>query len=661
MIYVNDEKIFLLNTRNFSYAFKIDAAGNTAHLYSGAAIDSIGDLPTLDELTKKHNISFYPDDDMQEYRGFGGYSYSEPAIKARMSDGTRNLFLKYHSHTINSENAMELVLKDRDFDFYVTLKYELYPDFDIIKRSVSIRNNTGGPVHIEKCYSASYTVPDRDRYRLRYLSGSWSAEYIINDEIINCGNKVLETRTGLSGPDHPPFFMLYEDDRVNENYGEVFFYTLAYSGNWKAVINKEYTGRIKIVCGINDFDFELYLTDGESFETPEIISGFSDEGFGGVSRKLHDYERNEVMLPVERERISPVAYNVYGTYAAHIDETKLLSLVDRVADIGADLFIVDDGWQGYGAADTDGHEEGYGEWNVNPDRFPNGLKPLADKVHKRNMMFGLWLQPEVVRTTSKLVKEHPEWILQYKSRGLEAAKGRYYTLDFSRKDVRDYMMEKICKLIDECDIDYFKTDFTGSITCMGQYEYDKYKSREITMRYAQGITDFYMEIKRRYSNILFENCASGGGRADINTLKYSGRINRSDNQDPYDVLNIHEGFSYFMLPKLAGGGCHISDALTFMVNNRVSPLEYQAHCGMLGSLGISIDLNKKDHKYIEKLKSYVEQYKSIRHLVSYGDIYRLASAREKNYAAFLYAAKDKSEAVLFYFGKICNLVISLKG
>lgn len=640
--YHENERLFVLHTKSSTYAFDINEEEKTDHLYWGEKIRRIEDIPDFLSLAKRWTIRSLPGDDIQEYRGWGGYSFTEPCLKVRFSDGTRKLFLKYQGYEIK-DNVLIVELADQMYPISVKLKYQVYEEFDLIERSAQIVNKGTEPIFIEQAFSADWKLPYRDDYEIVYFTGTWGAEYQIQKREVYPGKLVLETRTGLSGPEAVPFFMIHEKDQAAEHRGGVYFYSLAWSGNWKAVIDKDKANRVSVVGGINNFDFEWELKAGECFDTPVFTAGYTEGGYGQVSRNIHDYERQVVMHPYEKDRIMPVISNVYGTFWSDINEERIMGIIERAKEIGVECLLLDAGWQGEGDIGNIEYRKGMGTWNVNKTRFPNGLKVIADKLHENGMKFGLWMEPEAIHPENELLKEHPEYVLQYKACGPESWASAY-VLNFALDEVRDYITDIICRLIEENDVDYFKIDFNRFIPHIGDCKAD-------WVKYVRNMYKCYNDVKERFPELLFENCASGGMRIDLGMLKFSGRINRSDNQDPLDILKLHEGYSYFMLPKLAGGGCHISDMYTKYFNNRVSTMKYQAHVAMAGSLAIGKNLVDMSPEQLNELKEYVDLYKKIRHVVHLGDLYRLVSPREKSYAVFEYVSKDKSEAVLFVLGQ----------
>lgn len=652
IIFDKETKIFMLNTNKATYAMKINDCDDFIHLHWGRKTEYVCDLPNEDEIKNITSLAKGEIGDEREYIDWGRnirHSNFEPALIANFSDGTRDLFLKYKSHIIKKQDkyeVLEVTLKDIGFDLEVVLKYSVIEELDIIERSCIIINTGKKDMFLDRAYSASVIFPVRDFYRLTTFTGMWAGEYQQKRINIDHTRVNLHSISGLSGPEYVPFVMLDEGNST-EKEGEVFFSSLFWSGNWQMTIEKDGYNRTLLTGGISDFDFRWYLKSKEIFETPKLIIGLSDKGFGSVSRKMHKYEKNYVMNKIDANRDMPVLYNAYGTFASSINEEKIASVIDTASSLGVELFLIDAGWNGKGDDTTYTYRENFGDWDINLDRFPNGLKPIADKVHEKGMKFGIWLEPEAVHSKTRLYKEHPDWIHEFPGRdkGEDECK---YLINFANDEAKDYMTNKILSLIENYDVDCFKMDCNMSIL-MAWKNAPKNREKEVWVRHVRNMYEMYKTIKQKHPHVMIENCAAGGFRADLGMLEFSGRMNRSDNQDPYDVLKLHTGFSTFLLPKLAGGGCHISDMYTFFMNNRKSTMKFQAHVGMMGSLAIGKNLNTITKEEEEELKGYTALYKEIRHIVNHGNLYRIESAFQKPYAVFEYVTDDKNEAVVFAF------------
>jgi alpha-galactosidase len=614
--------------------------------YWGPRLPDEADLPTLEELCDRDSLKRKIDPaEFSEYAGWGGYAFSQPALKASFADGTRDVLLRYVSHQLAGD-CLDLIMHDECYPLQVTLHYRVHETLDLIERSAEITNLGQEPIVLENMFSATWHLPEHDLYRLTWLAGGWAREYQMQQQPIADGQIVLQTKTGLSGPDAAPFFMIDEDGAASETHGGVYYGTLLWSGNWKMIFERNKFRQVSVTGGVNDFDCTWCLSGGETWSAPVFAAGYTEGGFGQVSRNIHRYEREVVMHPVEAKRIMPVIYNAYGTFFAQVNAEKIIGAIDIAHALGIECLIIDAGWAGRG----DNYAQGMGEWQVNPERFPDGLRPIADRLHERGMLFGLWMEPEVVHVDSPLIREHPDWVLGYEERQPDRH-GVRMVLNFARDDVRDAITQKTLDLIKQYDIDYFKIDFNRLIAHAGWPQAPYPRQKEVWVRYVRNVLAYFKTVKQKFPNILFENCASGGMRVDLEMLRFSGRINRSDNQDPLDVLKLHEGFSMFMLPKLAGGGCHISDVFTRHFNQRVSTMKFQAHTAMMGSLAVGKNLLTMDADEQTELKEYLALYKRIRPIVHLGNLYRLASAWKKPYAAFQYLTQTGDEGVVFAFGQ----------
>ena len=646
IVFDENKRIFLLRSGNISYAMQIQTDSTFANLWYGPDIERIEDLPTLKERCERRRIG--SGHHVSVFSEYGGYSPEamglEPALKVTFSDGTRDVYLRYVSHEISGDTLI-VFLKDSAFCFEAALKYRVLEDAGIIERSTRFTNSGTLTAVLEQFESAELHLPYRDFYCLTTLTGYWGEEYRISREPIRDGQTVIQTRNVMSGPDAVPFFAV-DEGNADERHGTVWFGTVLWSGTHHCIIEKDYVGNVHILAGINPFDSAITLKQGESWETPVFAFGCTESGFGAMSRCCYDYQRRHLMTPFEAERIMPVVCNAYGTYCSKINEEKILALIEPAHDVGVEAFIIDAGWAGTGEE----YAKGMGDWIVNPDRFPHGLRMISDELHKRGMLFGLWMEPECCHPDSDFFRSHPDWVFGYPSRGADLTSNRY-VLNFALNEVRDYITEKIEHLIETCGVDYFKIDFNRRLYETGTDTLPDDRKCEAWIRYVENLTQCYETIKRRHPNLLFENCAGGGMRVDLSMTKFSGRINRSDNQDPLDILTIHEGFSYLMLPKFAGGGCHISDVYTRHFNNRTTPMRYQAHVAMMGSLAIGKNLAEISPEEKSELKSYIDLYKQIRHIVHLGNCYRLAGASEKPYAAYEYISQDGTEGVIFQLGK----------
>ena len=619
-----EKKIFLCSTDKMSYAFGLTEDGIPVNLHWGGKIDEIGDLPSTDTVAwfriKVYNLR----------AKLGRYEYSaanrlycyEPHLKLLEPDQTLNL--KYRGHTLENENHLIVTLFDEASSLAVLLHYELFPELDLIQRHTEVVNEGFAPLRFETLFSAAWSLPRGNAPRLTTLQGEWGQEYRVRRAEVAPGQRVLESRIGISSHATVPFFA-FDPGNADENSGDVHFGTLLWSGDWKFIVERDVYGETRVSGGLNNYDFELTLQPGEHFETPRFLAGFTRGGFGEMTRTVHRFSAKHLSSKYWAQRPRPVVFNTFSCIRrTELTEQGVLDLIPKAAEVGCELFIIDDGWQ------TD-----VGNWTVHPKNFPNGLKKIAESVKAHGMKFGLWMEFEVVVPQSRLWTERPEWVL-----GDGAAQ-----LNLAREDTLEYICDTIRTLIRENDIAYFKMDMNHYLFVPAFHEH----RREIKTKYMLNFYRLMRRLNEEFPQVIFENCASGSGRCDLEMDRYFCRTNRSDNQDTLDVLDIEEGYSYLHHPRMAGGGCQISRNYTYVINHRVIPLSFMAHAALMGWPSLGIDLNKSSPEEIEECKAYLALNREIRHIIAGGELYRIASWHHDRHAAFEFVLPDRSEALLFVF------------
>ena len=656
--FYEEEKTFLLQTAKTSYAFCINKDGYLCHLHWGGKVNGPSDLPTTAELAQRVTMIGRRSSELElsEYRAWGGASGKEPALKITFPDGTRSLYLVYHSHAI-AGNILRITTRDTQYDVEVVLCYRVSEEFDIIERWSEITNTGKENFDIEIAAGANWRLPDREEYRLTYFSGNYGHEFQLNRETLGAAKRVLETRRGLSGFDCAPFFMI-DDGTASEHRGAVYFGSVLWSGNWKITVERDSLSDVEITGGINDFDFTWCLEPGQTYTTAKFLAGYLTEGgFGGVGRRMHRYERAEIIHPMERDRLLPIIYNTHNTFWNRVDEKIVLEEIDAAAKTGIELFILEGGWTGYHDVDStvnnsQSHRLGYGTWEVNELRFPNGLKPIADRIHSHGMKFGLWIEPEAVFPTNRIALEHPDWIVGYENRESEQTGAmRTLTLDMANDEACDYIIEVFTKLIGENEIDYVKNDFNRLIPHMGYRSGKPGHKKEGWDRYVRNMWRCYRTLKERFPNLIFENSAAGGKRTDLAMLGIAGRMHRSDNQDPLDAVTMFDTMSYFIPPKFQGGACFVSAAFSQWFNERPATIEYQGHMAMLSSMSVSMNLQTSGEEDMEELRRVIQLAKQVREVTQLGDMYRIASVREKDYGVYQYVNYEQSKSVVMVMGQ----------
>jgi alpha-galactosidase len=658
--YDNRSGIFHLRTDNMSYAMNATSLGYLKHLYWGPVIDRDQDLQhaavlpplgdrnrpaapdkTLPDYIQKQRL-IRQERFNEEYAAWSGYFYDEPCIKATFADGVRDVVLNYVSHEITSgpeSRTLRIRMKDAHYPLIVDLFYRIYAGLDVVDRWVSATNTGKEPIALEDLQSAVWLVPQGKQYRLTHLSGKWSGEHQMERVMLTQSKVTIETRTGVSNHLATPWFALDYLGQATEDTGRVWYGSLHWSGSWKIVAEVNQHDQTRVTGGTNDFDSVWNLKPGETFTAPKFTGGFTASGFGAAARQLHDYMRTHVLPKPHVAELPPVMYNSWSVFRFNIDVAQQMNLVDTAADVGCEVYMVDDGW----FSTRDNETSGLGDWWPSKAKFPNGLKPLIDKVKSRGMQFGLWVEPEMVNEKSELFSKHPEWVIQFPNR--ERTRGRaQLVLNFGRKDVQDWCVDWMHRLLAENDIPWIKWDMNRYIADPGWMEKPREEQREIWIRFVQGLYDVFRRLRELHPNVKYINCASGGGRTDMGLFAYTDRLTLTDNGDPLDFLRLYWGYLQVFPARLASTG--FSNDLPNGINGRTTPLPYRAMRGYFGAMGVGTNFKIVDQNEIAYTAETIKRYKGMRHLVAFGDTYRLASPYENPYMAIEYAAKDGSEAAV---------------
>ncbi|HLI07644.1 MAG TPA: alpha-galactosidase [Ktedonobacteraceae bacterium] len=639
-----------------TYCFALREDGTSLqHIYWGARISSEAAAEMArppGSLGKTHHagpppIPFESETGIsrEEYAPWGEMRFGEADLKVEYADGTRTIewvFEQYGIERAGPEQALWLRFRDRIYSLVVTLSYRIHEGHDVIERRVQLENAGGsGPIVIEQAFSADWRVPRRGFYRLTYLQGRWGKETQVTQSILSPGKVVLESRRGMTSHQFNPWLALDPKASATEESGAVWSAALAWSGSWKIVVETTPYGEVHCAGGVNDFDFRYMLQEGEQLELPIFAGLYSHEGFGGASRAWHAYER-EVVLPEGPEAARPVLYNSWEATSFDVNERNQMELAAKAAALGAEVFVVDDGW--FGARNNE--RAGLGDWTVNREKFPHGLNPLIERVNALEMRFGLWIEPEMVNPDSDLYRAHPDWVYHFCNRSRTEGRNQL-VLNLAREDVRDWMLATLDSLLSGHHIEFIKWDINRSFSEPGWPEKADENSRRVWLDHVRNLYWIIDELRRRHPDVDFESCAGGGGRVDLGILSRVEQVWTSDNTDAFDRLSIQEGFSYAYTPRVMMAW--VTDVPNF-VTGRSVPLRYRFHVAMSGSLGIGGDLSHWTPQEMEEARAYIALYKRVRSTIQNGLLYRLRSPREGNVAASEYVAQDGSEVVVFAWG-----------
>ncbi|MFI9340715.1 alpha-galactosidase [Streptomyces sp. NPDC052773] len=604
-----DGRTWLLSGPRSGYAVHLTEDDELLHLHWGPRIaladaEALAARPLPDAWPFESAL-----DGREEYPVEGGPRFVRPALSVRTEErrGTEWAFETYEIAHPGSADE-ELRLRFRDAGLTITLHYRMRDD--VVERWATLRNE-GPAVELLRADSATWTLPERDGWRLSHLHGRWAAESRLTTAPLTYGEQVIGSRRGHTGHQHLPWVAL--DTDATEERGEVYGCALGWSGSWRIAVALLPDARVQITGGAGHDDSGLTrLAAGESFTTPVFAGLWSDEGFGGASRAWHAYQRAHVIPDADRDR--PVLFNSWEATGFDISEDGQRALARRAAEIGVELFVVDDGW--FGARTSD--RAGLGDWTPNPDRFPAGLKPLAEEVHALGMQFGIWVEPEMVNPDSELYRAHPDWVQHQTGRKRTEFRNQL-VLNLAREDVQEYLWEQLHTLLSSAPIDYVKWDFNRCFTDAG-WPGEPYPQRLWT-DHVRAVYALLDRLRAAHPGVAFESCSGGGGRIDLGVLSRTDQVWTSDNTDPLDRLAIQHGFSQIHPARVMAAW--VTDSPNTQLNGRVSSLRFRFVSAMAGVLGVGGDLTRWSDEELAEARDWVDLYKEIRPLVQRGDLYRL--------------------------------------
>lgn len=662
--YDTTEKVFHLQGKNSSYLIQIVREGYLVHLhwgrkvrnYHGAAAVRHADRafsPNPDPADRAFSLDTLP----QEYPAYGHTDYRSPAIHLEWPDGSRISDLRYDSHRIlkgkpvlaglpatyaeseSEAETLEITLKDSLYPVLVTLRYTVFADTDILARSVEIQNRTDAAVKILKAASLNIDFRDTD-FQLLHLSGTWGRERQVVRKDLAEGSCSIESRRGASSHQHNPFLALLRPG-ASETSGEVYAVNLVYSGNFLAQAEVDGFDNTRVSIGINPFEFTWLLEPGESFQAPEAVMAYSPSGLGELSRGLHRLYRSRLCRGKHRDLERPILINNWEATYFDFDEASIVGIARNASPLGIELMVLDDGW--FGKRNND--QSSLGDWQVDQVKLPNGLEGLAAKINALGLKFGLWVEPEMVSPDSDLYREHPDWCLHVPGRNRSESRNQL-VLDLSRTDVQEYIIVAMSRILDNRSVSYIKWDMNRNMTEVGSAALGPNQQKEVFHRYILGLYRVLETIVTRYPDVLFESCSGGGGRFDPGMLYYMPQTWTSDNTDAIARLKIQQGTS--IAYPASSMGSHVSAVPNHQVN-RITSLKMRGDVAMSANLGYELDLRQQSEAERAEMKAQVDYYKSIRHLVQFGNLYRLLDAFASNEASWMYVSDHADEAIAFYY------------
>jgi len=645
-----------------SYLFHVDpSSGDLFSDHFGGHVDDFTASPSVyaggwsDGLTN----------DRREFPDIGRSDYRLPAIHISHADGDTVSAFVYQSNEIvqgkpplpglpatfgNASDVTTLIVRlyDNYSDVSAALSYSIFPKYNAIARSFQITNNGTNNITIERAASFSTDFPNLDLKMLE-LQGDWAHEMNRVIRSVDYGETSFRSSEGYSGHVHNPFFALHSPT-TTESSGEVWGFNLVYTGSFAATAQRYSHGFVRVLLGLNPLQASVPVQPGEIFTSPEAVAVYSSEGIGGMSRSFHDLYRNHLSKSNHTLETRPVLLNSWEGLGFNINQTSLDNLAQETADLGIKLFVNDDGWFGKTPFARINDTAGLGDWIPNPDHFPNGLRPYVSTVDSftvdntsEKLAFGIWVEPEMVNPNSTLYTEHPDWVM-YAGKHARTLTRNQLVLNLGMPQVQDYIINAISNVIDSADITYIKWDNNRGIhempTPAADYEY------------MLGMYRVMDNLTSTYPSILWEGCASGGGRFDPGILQNYPQIWTSDNTDAADRLTIQFGTSLAYPPSAMA--CHVSAVPNGITQRNIS-IEYRAHVALMcGSFGFELNPVHLSAEERDAIPSILADWEEINPIVVSGDFYRLVWPDRSNWPAVQFVAQNGT-AVVFAFQQMATV------
>jgi len=665
IIFHEQKRLFhLTDNTTFSFVMQIapdPALGDTLyHIYWGAPLQDAA----ADYLPSLHNVSLCSFDEGTQFPPFayptsGRGDFRPAALRAIGADGTDCAILMYEGHEIlsgkpkleglpafyteRSDEAETLLVYMRDPQtlLKVTLCYTVMHQLHVMTQSVRLQNESGETITL--CDPASCCITLPGAYDMVHLHGKWTKERSVERTAPMHGLRQICSSRGASGHEHNPF-AVFAPKGTDEHRGLCYGFSLVYSGSHRLLADENAYGYTRILGGVNECTWQLRA--GEHFQTPEMLLTFSQEGFNGLSQRIHTAMRTRLCRGPWRDRVRPILINNWeGTYFDFTTD-KLLAIAEKAAAAGIELFVLDDGW--FGQRNSD--ESSLGDWVVNEQKLPGGLQPLADSIHAMGMQFGLWLEPEMVSPDSNLYRSHPDWCLHVPLRPRSTRRNQL-VLDMSRPDVQAYVIDSVVRVLNSAKIDYVKWDMNRNFAETGSALLPAQQQGEVHHRYVLGLYRVLEEITARFPHILFESCAGGGGRFDPGMLYYMPQTWTSDDTDAVERLFIQYGTSMAYPP--CAMGAHVSAVPNHQVGRSTS-LKMRGDAAMMGAFGYELDLTLLSQAEMDEIALQTAQMKRLRHLTHNGRFTRLCSPFEGPLAAWQFASEDQGELLVCVFRRYAN-------
>ncbi|MDA3846223.1 MAG: alpha-galactosidase [Vallitaleaceae bacterium] len=666
IIFEEDSREFHIYNGEISYIIQILENQTLGNLYFGKRIQHKCDFGYLLQgghrpLAVYNKINEYflsPQYTKLEFPTYGTGDFRYPMISVTQKNGSKITNFEYDSHDIfkgkkkllglpatyveseDEATTLEIVMVDPVLSLKCILSYTIFEWCPAITRSILVENHGNEEVVIDRLLSASVDLPDSN-YELITLSGAWARERHVKRRKIEQGIQGVYSMRGTSSSEHNPFLAIARKE-TTEMQGEVYGFSLVYSGNHLEQVEVDTHDMTRISIGIHPDTFEWALSPEESFQTPEAVLVYSDSGLNKMSQIYHKLYRTRLVRGVWREKERPILINNWEVTEMNFTEDHILRMATIAKELGVELFVLDDGW--FGNRNDD--KTSLGDWYVqNFNKLPNNISGLSKKIEKIGLKFGIWIEPEMVNMDSDLYRLHPDWIISVPNR-MPSPSRNQYILDFTRSEVVDYIFELLDGVFTEANVSYVKWDMNRYMTeCYSASAVPRDQGK-VFHKYVLGVYDLYERLISKHPSILFESCSSGGARFDPGILFYAPQTWTSDNTDAIERLKIQYGTS-FVYP-LSSMGAHISRSPNLQMG-RTTPIETRGNVAIFGAFGFELDLSLLNTSEIEIIRDQIKKVKQHRKLIINGTFYRLESPFTDDRASWIVVSEDRTKALAGYY------------
>ena len=678
-IYYDEENsLFFLETENTSMCLAVtDTEGFLNNVYYGAKIqrDNLryllrtGAGPFVPSVNERDRGS-YLDCARFEFPSSGVGDYRPSAVSLLDASGHDASQFLYEYHRIykgkeklyagmpegvdvrmpatfegeGKAETLEITLSDKVLGIKALLTYTVFEDSDAIIKSVKLINNSDSVVTIEKllssCLDLDKGVWGEQNPDVVTLSGTWARERRIDRRSLSRGSTEVYSARGETSHQFQPFMALC-DRNADDSNGRIYAQTLIWSGNFICGSSMDQFDNIRSYIGINPEHFRWNLNPGESFQAPEAVLVYTEEGFDGMSHVFHDLFRKHLIRSPYLYKDRPVLINNWEATYFDFDTDKLISIASEAKKCGIEMLVMDDGW--FGKRNDD--NSSLGDWVVNEEKLPGGLKALSDKLEELGMKFGIWFEPEMVSPDSDLYRAHPDWAIAVPGR-TPCRMRNQYVLDITRSEVRDYVYKSISDILRSAKISYVKWDMNRQLSDLGSAGLDAKSMGRLSYLYTIAVYDLQGRLLEEFPDLLLENCSGGGARFDAGMLFYSPQIWCSDDTDAYERLSIQAGTS--MVYPLSAMGAHVS-ASPNHITGREMPFDVRGAVALSGTFGYELDITKIAKEERDAIPEQVQIYHKYGRIIREGRYYRIASESETGcYDAWMSVLKDGSKALFTY-------------